>query len=329
MHQIELFSDGTAAFASRLDAWHRLGTITGECMTGEQVMDKAKLGGWNVRKVSLTATEITSEGVDTLKVPDKYATVRTHPVTGAMDYLGTVGNIYTIQQNEEQVEVLDALVEMSGAKHFETAGSLCGGRQTFVTMRVPQTMRVAGIDALELYIAALNSHNGSSNITIMITPIRVVCANTQRMAIENTVSSFHIRHTKNGKVRLAQIRHKLGLMWKYAEAFEREAEKLINAELSTVQFKQIIRQLWPVDENETSVRTRNNHDRRTGRLLDLWDHAATQQDIRGTRWAGLQAITEYLDHYTPAKNDMVRAHRVLTSTKLTDYKQQAYELLTV
>lgn len=115
MHHLELFTDGTAAFASRLDAWHRLGTITGECMTGEQVMDKAKLGGWNVRKLPLTATEITTDGVTTLEVPDKYATVRTHPVTGATDYLGTVGNDYTVRQNEEQVELLDALVEASGA----------------------------------------------------------------------------------------------------------------------------------------------------------------------------------------------------------------------
>jgi phage/plasmid-like protein (TIGR03299 family) len=329
MHQLELFTDGTAAFASRLDAWHRLGTITGECMTGEQVMDKAKLGGWNVRKLPLTATEITADGVTTLEVPDKYATVRTHPVTGATAYLGTVGNDYTVRQNEEQIELLDALVEASGAKHFETAGSLRGGTQTFVTMRMPQTMHIGGIDDIDLYIAVLNSHDGSSAVRVMITPVRVVCANTQHMAIKGALASHSIRHTKHSKIRIAQIRQKLGLMWEYAEAFERETEKLINAELSTMQFKQIIGQLWPIDENETSVRTRNNHDRRTGRLLYLWEHAATQTNIRGTRWAGLQAVTEYLDHYTPAKNDMVRAHRVLTGASLTDYKQQAYELLTV
>jgi uncharacterized protein DUF932 len=149
------------------------------------------------------------------------------------------------------------------------------------------------------------------------------------MAIKEALASHSIRHTKHSKIRIAQIRQKLGLMWEYAEAFERETEKLINTELSTMQFKQIIGQLWQIDENETSVRTRNNHDRRTGRLLYLWDHAATQTNIRGTRWAGLQAVIEYLDHYTRAKNDMVRAHRVLTGASLTDYKQQAYELLTV
>jgi len=329
MHQIELFTDGTAAFASRLDAWHCLGTITGECMTGDQVMTKAKLSGWNVRKLPLTTTEITASGVTSIEIPDKFATVRTHPVTGATDYLGTVGSDYTVRQNEEQIELLDALVDACGAKHFETAGSLRGGTQTFVTMKVPQTMRVAGIDDVDLYIAVLNSHDGSSAVRVMITPVRVVCANTQHMAIKKSLSSHSIRHTKNSKAKIAEIRQKLGLMWEYTEAFEREAEKMINTELSTVQFKQIITQLWPFEENETSIRTRNNHQRRTDLLLHLWNNAPTQKNIHGTRWAGLQAITEYLDHYTPAKNDMVRAHRVLTSATFADYKQKTYELLTV
>ena len=49
--------------------------------------------------------------------------------------------------------------------------------------------------------------------------------------------------------------------------------------------------------------------------------------MRGTRWAGLQAITEYLDHHTPAKDDDVRATRVLTSHALGERKQRAYDLL--
>ena len=37
-HHIEQFADGSAAFASRLDAWHRLGIVTRACMTGAEVM---------------------------------------------------------------------------------------------------------------------------------------------------------------------------------------------------------------------------------------------------------------------------------------------------
>ncbi len=125
-HEIETFDDGTAAFfTARTDAWHRLGIVTRDCLTAEQVMTTARLGGWNVRTVGLTATDLTADGVTTLPVTDHFATVRTHPMSGKPDVLGVVGAGYTVVQNEEHCELLNLLVDEAGA-HFETAGSLRG-----------------------------------------------------------------------------------------------------------------------------------------------------------------------------------------------------------
>lgn len=231
-HEIEQFTDGSAAFASaRMDAWHRLGAVTRDCMTGQEVMTTALLGGWNVRKLAQSGTELTPEGVTTIDNPEKFMTVRTHPVTGATDYLGTVGTDYMVRQNEEQVELLDALVDASGAHHFETAGSLRGGRETFVTMKLPRTMHVAGTDSVEFYIVVLNSHDGSSAFRILVSPVRVVCANTQSMAVRHARASYSIRHTKNSGIKIAEIRQKLGLLWNYCEEFEAEAERMVQSEL--------------------------------------------------------------------------------------------------
>lgn len=329
-HNIEQFTDGTAAFASaRLDAWHRLGTVTRDCMTGEEALTSARLAGWNVRKLGLTAHEFTTDGITTVDVPDKFATVRTHPVTGTTDYLGTVGTDYVPRQNEDQVELLDQLVDESGASHFETAGSLRGGRETFVTMKMPRTMRLGDADDIDLYIVVLNSHDGSSALRVLVSPVRVVCANTQSMALRSARASYSIRHTKSGRIKVDEVRRKLGLLWDYCDAFETEAGRLASAGLSTLQFREVIGQLWPYDPNTASTRTANNHRRRSSELMRLWTEADTQAAIRGTRWAGLQAITEYLDHYSPAKNADVRANRVLTSGVVADRKQRAYELLAV
>ena len=46
------------------------------------------------------------------------------------------------------------LVDESGA-HFDTAGSLRGGREVFVTMRMPNHMTVGGVDRVDHNIAAL------------------------------------------------------------------------------------------------------------------------------------------------------------------------------
>jgi phage/plasmid-like protein (TIGR03299 family) len=326
-HLIEKFTDRTAAFVSaRRSAWHQLGEVTDGCLTAEQVMDKAYLGNWNVRKLRMTATEITPDGVSTLPVPDAFATARTHPKTGHLDYLATVGSDYTIVQNEQHCELLNLLVQRSGA-HFETAGSLRGGREVFVTMKLPETLRIAGIDDIGLYIAALNSHDGRTKFRIIITPIRIVCANTQRMALQSAKMCYEVRHTSGATAKIAaEARNALGMVEDYVPAFEAQAEKLIGRELSTVEFKQVIREIWPTKPNP-SVRTRNNQARRERELLRLFQTAGTNANIRGTAWAGLQAIGELLDHHTH-RDPIVRANRALPING--DYakkKQQAYELL--
>lgn len=325
-HEIETFADGSAAFVSaRQDAWHQLGTVTRECLTAEEVLRVAALGGWNVRTLPLTATEITPEGVTTLAVADHYATVRTHPHTGHPDVLGVVGRDYTVVQNEQHCELLNLLVDEAGA-HFETAGSLRGGRETFVTMKLPRTLTLAGTDEVELYLAAMSSHDGSAAWRVIVTPIRIVCANTQRLALRSAKASYAIKHTKSARGKIAQARQALGIVWTYCELFETAAQNLLNRSLTLDEFEEITAQLWPTDPN-AGPRALTNRERRTTTLRYLFTQAETQTTITGTRWAGLQAITEYLDHYTPARDATLRATRVLTSTALGERKQHAYELL--
>ena len=333
-HEIETFDDGTAAFVSaRTDAWHQLGIVTRDCLTAEQVMTTAHLGGWNVRTVGLTATEITEQGVTTIPIRDHYATIRTHPVTGKPDVLGVVGAGYTVVQNEQHCELLNLLVDEAGA-HFETAGSLRGGRETFVTMKLPNTLRLAGTDGrddeVELYLAAMSSHDGTTAWRVIVTPVRIVCANTQRIALSTARASYAIRHTRSATGRIAQARQALGLVWRYCDAFETAAQSLINQTLELDEFQTIVDTIWPTPTDTASLgaRAAGIRDRRNTTLRNLFTDADTQHNVRGTRWAGLQAITEYLDHHTPAKDADVRAHRVLTSHTVADRKQRAYDLLT-
>ncbi|ASU81490.1 DUF945 domain-containing protein [Nocardiopsis gilva YIM 90087] len=330
-HQIETFSDGSAAFASaRTDAWHQLGTILPDVFTAEQAMTVARLGNWDVRKAPLATSVPTGPlSYATLDVPDTYATVRTHPETGRPDVLGVVGTAYTPVQNEELAGFLNALVDASGA-HFETAGSLRDGREVFVTLKLPQTMTIAGTDEIDLYIAGMNSHDGTTPMRLVVTPIRVVCSNTQAAALRNNRSSFTIRHTSGATGRIEEARQSLGLTWKYLESFQAEAEKMIDQDLADGQFMDIVRDLWPRETDETS-RTCAHRDRREAELRALFSHADTNAAIRGTRWAGYQAITEYLDHRAPVRSGALgsdaaaRAERTLTSHNVRAVKNKAFD----
>lgn len=326
-HQVETFGDKAAFASARKDAWHKLGTVTRDCMTAEEVMRIAHLGGWNVRKIAIQGTEFTPDGVNIINASDRYMTVRTSPFTGATEYLGVVGNDYTPVQNEQACELLDLLTDESGA-HFETAGSLNDGRRVFTTMKLPNTMRVGGVDKIDLYLAASNGHDGTAAMRVDVTPVRVVCANTQRAAFQRSRGHYSFRHTSGAKNRIEEARQALRLTWRYCETFQAEADRMINETLTNAEFDRIVADLWPLPSNP-GTRAKNNRQQRHYALRYLFEAADTQSEIRGTRWAGYQAITEYLDHKAPAKNDMVRANRVLTSGALADVKTRAFDLLSV
>ena len=110
-----------------------------------------------------------------------YATVRDNPFTGRPEALGVVGDLYTPMQNEDHADVSQHAGRRVG-RHLRHRRKPRGGRQVFITMRLPDTMTIGGTDLVDLNIAALNSHDGSGAFRILVTPIRVVCANTQAAA---------------------------------------------------------------------------------------------------------------------------------------------------
>lgn len=299
-HELDI-TGGTTSFAnSRTDAWHRLGQSVGHTMTAAEALTAAHLAGWNVRKLPLQIPQPASAPIP---VPDQFATVRTNPITGATDYLGVVGSKYTPVQNEQSCVTLDALVDESGA-HFETAGALKGGRETFVTMKLPKAMTFDGrdgtTDRTEWYIAALNSHDGSSKFRLLVTPIRIVCANTQAAALRNAQSSIAISHTGGFKLALQQARAALRLSFTYIDAFEAEAARLYASAMDLDQMRDFAHRLVKRDD-APSAAARTKRTDQARQIVKLWVSSPTVAPISGTRWGAYNAVTEYIDHFAPVR----------------------------
>ncbi|MEV2277856.1 DUF932 domain-containing protein [Nocardiopsis sp. NPDC049922] len=354
-HEIETFADGSAAFVSaRLDAWHRLGTVLPSTFTAEEAMATAHLGGWDVRKRETAAIEpdpavtalddltvgdtavvrMTSEGVTVLgralNVPGCYGTVRTHPKTKDAEVLGYVGSQWNPVQNEELADFLNVLTGESGAR-FETAGSLRDGRHVFITMKMPEAMTIGdGTDDLDLYIAAMNAHDGTASMRAIVSPIRIVCANTQVAALRNARSTWSIRHTSGVASRVAEARESLRLTWKFLEAFQGEAEKMLQTSMRDVDFTNKLRRLFPLPD-DAGKRAKDNHDALISQIRHLYSEADTNANIRGSRWAGYQAVTEYLDHFAPVQGAddatalTTRAERVLIQSSVRKLKTAAFD----
>lgn len=324
---------------ARKDAWHQLGVPLDPGFTAEEAIEAAHLGGWNVRKVRLQTvpTFAGTEGepieVEPMDVPGKFASVRTHPETKLPQVLGVVGNVWTPIQNEDHAELLNTLVDQSGA-HFETAGANADGTEAFMAMKMPDTMLVGGKDAVDTYITAFNSHNGASSFRFAITPVRVRCANMQSAALRDARSTFSIRHTRNSMQALQAARETLGLTFKFVAEFEEEAQRMIQEVLTEDAFLGIVDTIWVPDDAAPNAAQVQAAERRET-LLHLFTESDTNTDIRDTNWAGYQAFTEWTDHFATIRgkrgDDLVqtRARRAVTDSTSTWVKNRAFELLTV
>jgi phage/plasmid-like protein (TIGR03299 family) len=280
---------------------------------------------------------ITPSGVTTpapITVPDMFATVRDNPVVrGQVDYLGVVGSKYEPVQNEASSAVLDAITDESGA-HFETAGALKGGRETFVTMKLPKTMTFEGRDGskdrTDWYLAALNSH-GSSKFRFLVTPIRIVCANTQTAAIEAAAASWGIRHTGGARASIQEARTALKLSWRYMQAFEEEAAQLYSQPMDNDQMREFATELVGVDKADSRTAARHRSERAAA-IVKLWTSSPTVAPIAGTRWAAYNAVTEYVDHYAKVRTHgdqaAARALRAVTiGSTAQGLKARAFRML--
>lgn len=343
-HELDI-TEGKASFASaRLDAWHRLGQTLPNLMTAEEALNAAHLAGWDVRKKTLWIDGdpiINDDGVapgELIKVPAKYATVRTNPINGGTDVLGVVGDQYTPIQNEAHADLLNTLVDEAGA-HFETAGALFGGRQTFLSMKLPRSIELRGsngVDVTDLYLVAHNSHDGSSAFRLLITPVRVVCANTLSAALGSMRAQFSVRHTVNAGQNIQVARDALGMTWKYVDTFEEELERMIHAEKSPSQGAIVLRKVFRFDQEPGSVtdRTEKNQNERIDEVMKLWMHSPTLDGFHGSSYGLYQAVTEWADHFSPAWGspdtaDVQRAERIVKGGEMQRVKNDAFKLLTV
>ena len=342
-HELETVEGRTFFADSRDDAWHQLGQKVGHNMTVAEAMSEANLGGWNVRKVPLTIpAEPGTDGVfPELAVTDKFGVVRTNPITGNRDYLGVVGDVYDPIQNEANAEFLQLLVDDFGA-NLETAGSLSNGRDVFITMKLPHEMQIAGVDGFvdktEYYLAALNNHNGTSAFRVILSPVRIVCRNTQQWAINAAKSSWKIRHTENAVQRVAEAREALQIVWKSVDTVDEEFRRMSEIGVSVDEAKVFADNLFELDrvdaDGSAATRRRNS----SGLVVNLFSNSPTIKPVAGTRYALYNAVTEYVDWFqgvrgvganaTDKQKQDARALRTIRELESSSsLKSQAFALL--
>ena len=294
------FNDG------RVDALHGLGHNFDAPVTVSDALVRAGLLGWNVRKGASFAED--PETGELVRIPGEYGTIRTNPANGIAEGMGSVGRVYTPIQNEEMVNFLTALTDESGAV-IESAGSINGGRDVFMSMRFPQTMELhtptGQVDTTGMYMTVFGNHSGNGGVSVVTTALRTACANARRITLRTGATKYTVRHTTNALAALEQARTALGLVWPAIEQFQDEADAMIATALAEDEMRRMVDDIFKVAEAEGRTETRRKG--HADRVLSLFSTSPTiiGTGIEGTRYAGLQAVDEYIDHMWPRKGEAV------------------------
>lgn len=264
-------------FSARELPWHGLGKVTPDVLTAKEAIIEAGLD-W---EVELRTLFVSLPGGNRKKIEDRKAVMRNSDNA----VLGIVSPLYVPFQNRDAFAFTDNLVDSGDAK-YETAGSLRDGRVVFLTMKVPFGMNVDGDDAHDLYIVLRTSHDGSTAISVAVTPIRVVCMNTMTMALRRARHKWSMRHVSTLEGRLQEARDTLALTHSYADAFVGRANEMVAHKITDDAFHSLLEDLLPQrPKTEETIDT----------IMDFYRNSPTN-GYTGTAWGGINAITEYFEH---------------------------------
>ena len=309
-----------------------IGKDVKDCTTSAEVLDKAGLD-FVVEKCALVGEmpfslnkanndialgDFVHNGRVYRSCPNAFATYR----TDLNIPLGVVKSKYNVVQNHEAFKFFDDAIGQDKAL-WQTAGQFGFGHKVFISAKLPITTNVHG-DEVDHYLVFSNSHDGSSSINIMFTPVRVFCTNCLNAGLESSDSYIRIKHTKSAQEKLQTGAEILRIACQYAQ----DAQQLYNAlyciNMKDEQVKQYLANLnlsaaerqalmdfdpkYGYDKlfrkdyltlERTGISTR-----KANKIVAMWDYyneGIGQQQIAGTAWGAYNAVTGY---YANVGNDV-------------------------
>ncbi len=308
-HNLNIVGGKAALYSLRENPWHGLGQVVERPVTDDEALKLAGLD-WQVELQPLYRS-------DMVPVETHVATIRSDTKTS----LGVVGKGYTPVQNEELFTWLRGLDGFADVT-IETAGALGDGETVWVQARCDGLKFDLGDGGIQAYMLLSNGHAGNRRMIIMGTGQRVVCQNTLRMADGGKAGSTNkgtlstgwaLRHTTNVAKAMEAIQDAYKRTTDGWKASEEALRFLATKPISEAKLQRLFVEPWipkPVtaeakaeaeaaaaetqDESTRAATIRMTREKRLREILASPTCAIGK--LGDTLYAGLQAVTEFVDH---------------------------------
>ena len=282
-HEVETMMYATGA--ERFVPWHGLGTSVETAVNSAEALELAGLD-WEVNSRPI----YTDNGI---AIPGYIANTR----SSDNKVLGVVSDKYKIVQNKDAFAFTDSLLD-NEAKYV-TAGSLRGGKNVWMLAELPET-KILG-DAVGQYLCFTNTHDGTGAVRVFVTPVRVVCNNTLNLALNTAKRSWSCRHMGNMESKMHEATRTLELANKYMEELAKTADQLANTTITDDRIRQIVAEMFPVDEDSQSHRQIVNMEQAKKEFMIAYYMPDIKQ-FRNTAWGMVNAMSDMVAHSSPRRN---------------------------
>ena len=302
-HELEIVNgDAQMFWVGDVAPWHRLGKRLIQAPTVEEGIRAAGLD-WEVGLKDL----FTMGENGLYEMVDHKATYR----KSDNKTLGVVGPSYEPLQNIDAFNFFNPFLEAKQAT-LETAGSLFDGKRVWILAKICRDDSVIvakSDDRVAKYILLSNSHDGSLAVRVGFTPVRVVCNNTLTMAINAKKDLLRIRHTAKMKESLIKVQEIMNVANATFEATAEQYRALASLEINQLDLARYVRKVFAVKDDEENPDANKTL---LGKIVPLFEHGKGNdlEGVKGTMWAGYNAITEYLTHFR-GKDDERRFDNVM------------------
>jgi phage/plasmid-like protein (TIGR03299 family) len=320
-HEIYVTRAGKASMAFVGETpWHGLGNALTE---GAPLETWAREAGFEWQALSAPVEFQRGDGTR-CHYGDKQAIYRSD--TGAP--LSVMGSGYKIVQPLEVIEFFRDLTR-AGGWQLHTAGILKGGRLMWAMARNCAKGDVVPGDEVRSNLLLVTSLDGSTPTTGALVATRVVCANTVKMALDETrrgAKAARVSHRSTFDA--DHVKDALGVALPTFERFMVEARNLAGTSCDVSQATELLRGIFgqPITRKgamlaaekagdtggdlaaarsvlaqftQGAQSTQQREQKSVARCLALFageGRGANHEGVKGTRWGLLNAVTEHIDH---------------------------------
>lgn len=327
-------------FSVRETPWHREGVVLTNAPTLEEALKIANMD-YDVEKREVSYVRADGTRVDSKMA---YVTVRTDRDAE----LGSVGPQYTVVQNRDAFGATLGPLLDAGVLTIETGGVLRNGADAWLLCKFdlskfgPIAQEIFGTEVVPYALVKVN-HSGRRNNEIVLTFIRVVCANTLGF-VETEIDGGHegkttkaigVRHTESAQSKMVEAAETLfAELVARVETVATQYKLLKETKLTASQFRACVvvpalgvhptrRRGWNPEATQAETVIKR-YEKKGAELVRLWEQGKGHTGD-ASAWEAYNGLVEAVDHNDdmfPTKSGVYRTAAMMHGY-LRDMKDRA------